>query len=38
MAFHTEDALGSSRITKVLNLSLAIAAFEAIGAEGLIAS
>ena len=36
MTFHTKDALCSARITQVLNLSLAVATFEAIGAKGLI--
>lgn len=38
MTFHAEDALSSPRITKVLNLPLAVATFEAVGAEGLITS
>lgn len=38
MTVHTEYALRSSRIAKVLNLFLAIATFEAIRAEGLVAS
>jgi hypothetical protein len=33
---HAEDALGCSRITKILNLPLAISAFETVGAECLI--
>jgi hypothetical protein len=38
MTVHTEYALRSSRIAKVLNLFLAITTFEAIRAEGLVTS
>jgi hypothetical protein len=38
MTVHAKDALRGSRITKVLNLFLAIATLEAIRAECLIAS
>ena len=37
MAFHAEDALCSSRITKVLNLPLAVPASKTARAESLIA-
>ena len=37
MAVHAKDTLCSSRITKVLNLPLAISTFEAIGTKCLIA-
>ena len=36
MTLHAEDALRSPRISEILDLLLAIAAFEAIGTEGLI--
>lgn len=38
MAFHAKDALCSSRITKVLDHPLAVAAFEAVCAKSLITS
>jgi hypothetical protein len=38
VAVHAENALRRPRISQVLNLPLAIAALEAIGTEGLIAS
>lgn len=36
MTFHAEDALGRSRIAKILDLPLAVPAFEAISTECLI--
>jgi hypothetical protein len=38
MAIHTEDSLRRARIPQILNLLLAVPAFEAVGAEGLVAS
>ena len=37
MAGHAEDALRRARIAQVLDLPLAVATFEAVGAEGLVA-
>ena len=37
MARHAEDALGGAGIAQVLDLSLAVAAAEAVGTEGLVA-
>lgn len=37
MTLHAEDALRGPSISKVLNLALAVAAFEASGTEGLVA-
>lgn len=36
MTIHTEDALGCARIAQVFDLSLAVAASEALSTEGLI--
>jgi hypothetical protein len=38
VAVHTEDTLGSTSIAQVFNPSFAIAAFETVRTEGLIAS
>ena len=37
MTRHAEDALASPRVSQVVNLALAIPAFEAVCAEGLVA-
>lgn len=36
MAVHAENALRCSSISKVFNLSLAVATFETVGAKGLV--
>lgn len=36
MTIHTKDSLGCARITEVLDLSLAVAASEALSTEGLV--
>lgn len=38
MAVHAEDSLGSTRITKVVNLSFTVATLEAVCTKGLISS
>ena len=37
MAIHTEDTLRRAGVTQILDLPLAIPAFEAVGAKGLVA-
>lgn len=37
MTLHAEDALACTRVTKVLDFALAVAAFEAVGAKRLVA-